>query len=276
MVTEMKYKLLCVDVDGTLACSDKSVSKNNINYLRKANDLGIKIAIVSGRTSASIDSIFKEIGIPKIAIALNGSYVENGDKNLLFQPINNEQVNIIYNIVKLYNLNATFSTPSISIKNCDVSEQWKNQIKKGNVCKDYIIAKSQKEYKELIDKNIGQIVKVSIWEEDSKKQETIIRLFEDTGILNVVKSDKNYVDITDKFCSKGNAIKALAGNLKISLEETVCISDNDNDKDMFECVGFSIAMENAENSIKKIADKVTLDNNSDGVAYAIKKYILEE
>ena len=64
----MKYKLLCVDIDGTLAKDDKSISKRNLESLKKAAENGIKIALASGRTSSSLYQIFKSIEIEPLII----------------------------------------------------------------------------------------------------------------------------------------------------------------------------------------------------------------
>ena len=68
-----------------------------------------------------------------------------------------------------------------------------------------------------------------------------------------------------KDVSKGNAIKALCEKLNVSLSEVICFGDSLNDQSMFEVVGCAIAMGNANEELKAIADKITLDNDSNGI-----------
>ena len=76
-----------------------------------------------------------------------------------------------------------------------------------------------------------------------------------------------------KNVSKGNAIKALCKDYKF-LEEVIVFGDSLNDKSMFEVAGYSVAMGNASDELKKIADEVTLDNNSNGIPYALKELLV--
>lgn len=76
-----------------------------------------------------------------------------------------------------------------------------------------------------------------------------------------------------KDVSKGNAIKALCKRLQISLEEVIVFGDSLNDKSMFEVAGYSIAMGNASDELKNLADKVTLDNNSGGILHELRNLL---
>ena len=73
-----------------------------------------------------------------------------------------------------------------------------------------------------------------------------------------------------KDVSKGNAIKALCEKLNVSLSEVICFGDSLNDQSMFEVVGCAIAMGNANEELKAIADKITLDNDSNGIPLTLK------
>ncbi|WP_264371405.1 HAD hydrolase family protein [Virgibacillus necropolis] len=75
--------------------------------------------------------------------------------------------------------------------------------------------------------------------------------------------------------SKGNALKFLASHFGIPVEDTVAIGDNLNDISMFEIAGRCIAMENAEEIVKKQATYITKHHNDDGVAYALREYVLD-
>lgn len=270
----MKYKLLCVDVDGTLACDDKSISSENIYALQQASLAGINIVIASGRTPLSLKSLFNRLGLPEYMICLNGAYVEVCGQTIGCQNLSLQQLQKAYEIIEYYQTSATFSTPEFSIRNHDVSSAWKKQIAKGSLKADYIIANTQSEYKELIFSHSREIVKISILERNQKKYNQIRKAFEKTQLFTVAKSDVDYIDITDLRSTKGKAVSILSDFLGIGLEEIICIGDNENDLEMLDIAGLSIAMKNAVPSLLNRADVITDDNNHNGVAKAIDQYIL--
>ncbi|MEG0452114.1 MAG: HAD family hydrolase [Coprobacillus sp.] len=272
----MKYKLICVDIDGTLACDDKSIPEENKKALRKAYQNGINIAIASGRSVMSIQSIIQDLNIPCYAICLNGAYIEANQNIIGHHPFSSRQLQKAYEIVEEDEVHATFSTPSLSIRNHDVSKEWKKQIETGSLKADYIVAKSKQEYKQLIDQHQDKIVKISILEKESQKYKKIRTDFENLNLFSVVKSDVDYIDVTDVNCTKGQAVQELANHLNIALENVVCIGDNENDMEMIEIAGLGIVMENGVQSLKAKADFITKDNNHFGVAYAIENYILNK
>lgn len=272
----MKYKLLCVDIDGTLACDDKSIPEENKVALRKAYNAGIMIAIASGRSVVSIQSIIEDLKIPCYAICLNGAYVEDQGKVIACHLFSYEQIEHAYEIVNNHKTSATFSTIKYSIRNHDVSLEWKKQIELGSLKADYVIAFSQAEYKKMIFENQKDIVKISILEKDIVVYQKVRDDFEKTKLFSVAKSDTDYIDITDMHCTKGAAVTELAQYLKISLGDIVCIGDNENDLEMIQLAGLGIAMENGTKILKEKSDIITKDNNHYGVAYAIDNYILNK
>jgi Cof subfamily protein (haloacid dehalogenase superfamily) len=90
---------------------------------------------------------------------------------------------------------------------------------------------------------------------------------------NFVRSEPNYLEVMKK-CSQGAACQFLAKYLNISSSQIIAIGDEYNDVEMLKYAGLGIAMQNAREEIKAIADWVTLSNDCDGVAYAIEKWIL--
>jgi Cof subfamily protein (haloacid dehalogenase superfamily) len=107
----------------------------------------------------------------------------------------------------------------------------------------------------------------------SGKTELISTLKEIEGI-SITTSGPFNIEIMDTNGHKGNGIKVMAEYYNIPIENTVAIGDNFNDVPMLEVAGLSVAMGNADPSVKEIADVVTLTNNEHGVAHAIEKYVL--
>jgi len=121
---------------------------------------------------------------------------------------------------------------------------------------DEILKLVLEEEKEILDKITPQIPK---------------ELFEK---YTVIRSLDFMIEFMNKNCNKATGLEKLAQRLGISREEIMAIGDADNDKEMLEYAGLGVAMGNAKDEIKQLADYVTKSNEDDGVAYVIDKFIL--
>ncbi|WP_318374095.1 HAD-IIB family hydrolase, partial [Enterobacter sp.] len=88
------------------------------------------------------------------------------------------------------------------------------------------------------------------------------------------KSAPYFLEILDKRVNKGTGVKSLADTLGITPDEIMTLGDQENDIAMIEYAGLGVAMDNAIDSVKEVADFVTKSNLEDGVAYAIEKFVL--
>ena len=93
--------------------------------------------------------------------------------------------------------------------------------------------------------------------------------------FTIVKSTPFYLEILKKTANKGIAVTHLAEKLSLTKEETMAIGDEENDRAMLEVVGSPVVMENGNPEIKKIAKYITKSNDESGVAYAIRKWVLD-
>lgn len=147
--------------------------------------------------------------------------------------------------------------------------------RKGSLKADFIIAKDQEDYQNLVFEYAQDIVKISILERDKGKYQKVRKELEELDLYAVAMSDIDYVDVTDKQVTKGSAVKELAKYLSIDVNEVICIGDNENDLEMLEVAGLAVAMKNATKTIREKADVISdFDNNHYGVADVIEKYIL--
>ena len=90
----------------------------------------------------------------------------------------------------------------------------------------------------------------------------------------IVKSTPFYLEILRKTANKGTAIVHLAEKLGLSMEETMAIGDEENDRAMLEVVANPVVMANGNPELKKIAKYITKSNEESGVAYAIREWVL--
>jgi len=86
----------------------------------------------------------------------------------------------------------------------------------------------------------------------------------------------DFINVVAPEVSKGKALEALASHLGISLSEVIAIGDGTNDIPLLSCAGLAIAMDNAPDEVKAVADYITLDVDHSGLAAAINKFLLFE
>ena len=124
------------------------------------------------------------------------------------------------------------------------------------------------------DIDTKKIFKIFLWQLSNKEKEDFYKIFNNEHI-EIVSSENDGIDITLKNVSKGNAVKIFTNYYNLSLDNIAVFGDNDNDISMLNVTKNSFAMGNATEEVKNIANFVIDSNNEDGVAKAIKKYILK-
>lgn len=287
------YKLIAIDLDGTLLNSYGEVSKENRQAIKYALDKGTKVVLASGRDPQTMKKISLNLGIEEYLIAGNGASVYDikQEENIYEKYIKQEKA---LKIIKMCKKNSIFlnlytdkgiitESLNYNVKVFNSENNHKSIDKQTNieVVKDlYEYTKNNKlnilkiiicDDSKIIFNNIIQKLKRIIGievldvEHMSKK---IIRI--GTEEINV---EYFYTEVSSKNVDKWNAIEYLIKILNINKKDVICIGDNINDKKMVENAGVGVVMNNSALSAQKIGDFVTEDNNSNGVEKAIYKYL---
>lgn len=270
----MKYKLMCIDVDGTLVDSDKNLPEENRKAIQEAYKAGLKIAIASGRAPASVKEILDDLGIKGYGICLNGSYIIDGDKEVSRYVFSDEEVDIIREIVAKYDVRAFFGTSALNITNKEAAGGWLRAIQKSVVKQRELIVCNNQGLKDKLYNYRGLLLKVSINEADDETYKKVRKELEDKNMFDVAKSDSHYIDVNIKGINKSKGVHDLAQYLNIDLSEVICVGDNENDIEMIKAAGLGVGMANSCKEVLEICDTVTLSNDECGVAKVIYDYVL--
>lgn len=274
----MKYKLICIDMDGTLLNTNDEVSVDNINALKKASEMGLHIAITTGRIYASAKYYSKIIGIDAPIITANGASIkDSGHGDVIYNnPIPSDLLIGCAEILKKYNLKANFTTGDTIFTSYEIPEthsyKLTNKIVPDEFKVNFLVFD---DIKDGISKFEGSVLKCYVFEDvnlDAFKnaRKEINETFGDS--LHIVSSGVNNFEVMQKNSSKGNAAKRLADRLGITKDEVMCIGDSENDLSMIQFAGLGVAMGNAMDLLKCEADYITETNNNSGVARAIEKF----
>lgn len=247
-----KYKLIISDFDGSLVGKDLRISKENLNALDEMRKYGIDITLATGRRLQSIKPFIDELKINLPIILHNGAGI--------YDPINN---------IWLYK---KFLDPKIFkdifyfLKNIDLklsfSIYWKDELWK--------IEETEDIYKFIED----EVIKFFIvsHRENLEKVKKLLEVYYKEKV-EIFFSGEEYLEILPKECTKGNAMLWLLDFLNILPQEVIAIGDYDNDIDMLEKAGLSIALANGSFKIKEIADYIALSSPELILDEILKKFI---
>lgn len=295
-VKKLNYKLLAIDLDGTLLNSQGEISDENKKAIEEIQKHGVEVVLASGRVPDSIERFSKEINSNKYLIAGNGTIIKDIQKDeIIYDNFISKEKTL--KIVKLCEENSVFcnvyTQKSIITKSLNYNVQYyyyenskKNDDKRTNI---NIV---EDLYKYIDEINTSPISKINICDENQVIFNSIInKLREISGVTildvehmsrKVIKSGTEYVDIqyyyteiTNENANKWEAIKRLISKININEEEVIAIGDNINDKEMIENAGLGIIMGDSALSINNKEKIITKSNNENGVAYAINNYILK-
>lgn len=288
------YKLVAVDLDGTLLNSYGEVTEYTKEVIKKVQQKGLKFIIASGRPMDSIKSISKDIGADKYFIAGNGAIIYDTQKQKIIyekyipkQKVLEiakicEQNNIFYNIYTEKNVITQYLK-------YNVLYYFKENLKKEPDKKTNIMVVNNM-YEFIKNSEEMKCIKITICDESKIIFNSIIKKLKnvkDIEVLDVLHMSRKlikqgtedvaieyfFTEITSSEVDKINAIKNLIKILGIDIKEVIAIGDNINDKKMIEEAGLGICMGQASEKIKEVSKIVTEDNNNDGVAKALEEVI---
>lgn len=291
------YKLVAIDLDGTLLNSYGEVSNKNKEAIQKAIKKNVEVVLTSGRPIMSVKNLANEIGCNNYMICGNGAitYDIQNDKIVYNKFLEKAKVlqiiriceenSIFYNVYTkdtILTKNLNYNILFYNQENASKPEDKKTRITIMQNIEEYIQNREEEDYLKITICDNNKVIFGSI----IKK----LRIIKDVDVLDVAHMSRKiikdgtenvsmeyfYTEITNTNVDKWQAIENLIEKLQIKREEVIAIGDNINDAEMVKNAGLGIMMGNSAPYIKEMADIVVSDNDNDGVAEAIEKYILTE
>lgn len=283
------YKLVCIDMDGTLLSSKRVISDANREALIKAHDMGVHIVIATGRIYINAEYYSNLIGVKSPVIAANGAIIkekQNSEfiyKCLLPIDINNKILEICnkHKVFPRFHTDRDIYYGKGFLHYTNLIFYYglvlKIKSKKHKVKMHHI--KNVDQWKKILISKEKEIIKCEIYSSDEEKIIKVQQELKAIKNIQIVSSSGHGhygVEITNKGVSKGSAVEYLAKKYKIKKEEIITIGDGENDIEMIEYAGLGVAMGNGLEILRGKADYVTATNDDDGVAEVINKFILNK
>lgn len=265
----MNYKLIVMDLDGTLNNSEKQITPKTQEALLQAQEAGARLVLASGRPAHGLLREAKLLQMERyggILMSFNGARVEDYvTKEVLYtNPLPQKCVLPIINNARALNLNImVHKDHEIIVENKDC---YKVDYEAKATCMDIRVVDNLAEYLDYAPNKFLLSAPV----------EHLKQVFEDFKLpfgdmLSIYTSAPFYIEVVNSGITKGMALEKVAEYLGIQREEIIAFGDEMNDLTMLQYAGCGVAMGNAVKPIKLIADEITRSNDEDGIAYTLEK-----
>lgn len=282
MNTSKSFRLVALDLDGTLFNSEGKVSDENKTAIKQAINHNVIFVISTGRPYKGLPlEIMTELGI-HYAITTNGAAIYRvPEKECLFEECMSADLaaKIIEELLKLEihmdlfiqgNAYMPESCREIFLKVKRLPDSIKEYILSTRILISDVPAFLREKQEPVQKFTLNFLTKEdgSLIDRDNAIQ--ILNCYPDIAYLS---GGFGNLEFTKAGVSKGKGLSLLCDYLNIPIEQTIACGDSENDLDIMRTAGLGIAMANAPEDIRKQADDITLDNNHHGVAAFLKKWI---
>ncbi|WP_297633389.1 sugar-phosphatase [uncultured Clostridium sp.] len=266
------YKLIALDMDGTLLNSEKKISERTKEAIKKAREKGVYVVLASGRPIDGLLKYLTELDLisdDDYVLSYNGCLVQKSKSRdvICDVTIKGEDLNYLYNLSREVGVNIhAFSKTRglITPKNSKYTQYEADQNFIG-------LTEVSHENLDLEE----EIIKIMMIDEPEILEEGIEKLPEELKEkYSIARSAPFFLEFFNKEANKGLGVKLLAEHLGIKKDEIITMGDAMNDYPMIEYAGLGIVMDNGSDELKEIADYITDSNDNDGVAKAIEKFVL--
>lgn len=266
------YKLIALDLDGTLTDKNKNILTETKEELMKLAKKGVVIVLASGRPTAGLFKEAKELELDKTGgylLSFNGARVLNYQTNEVIyeQILSSEVAHTMYDRAKQFGLSPlTYNATEIITE--DIGDHWvqlESFTTKMNI-------KHVQDFKKEVNYDVNKVLITG----EPAYVATILDEFKVPfeGKMSIYRSDAYFIECMANGIDKAASLDVLCKKLGIKQEETIAFGDGYNDLSMIEYCGYGVAMDNAVDEVKERANYVTLSNNDNGIAYCLKQ--LEE
>jgi len=266
-------KMVVSDLDGTLLNDQGEISLINRNAIATLKDKGILFVIATGRPEQLVKQYVRQLEYHNDLIMYNGSVIGHPyrstrklshiiDKDVL-QSILEYGTNH-HKLMMIYTQEAIYSNPNYRV---DFFEKINQKLPEDQKA---IFKPIGDDFSHLLQKDVNKVLFI---ERDEKSYEDMYAYLSTFQKVEIVKSQKGFIDVNPEYANKGNALRKLAEYYQIDLSEIMVIGDQENDISMIEIAGIGVAVSNASDYVKSFAKKIACSNNDHAVAFAIENLI---
>lgn len=268
----MDYKLLALDLDGTLTNSKKKITPQTLEALIDIQEKGVKVVLASGRPVYGILPLAKQLHLAdygSYVLGFNGGrIIDCRTKEVVYnQTLPDNIIDTLFDLVKKY--------PEL-----DILTYTEQNILSGIKPNQYTELESRinhmpiilsEDFKTEAPANPNKFLVTGDPAVIADCKDELKRFYR--GKISIYCSDPFFLEIMPKDIDKGNSLSQLLESTGITREDMICCGDGYNDITMIELAGLGVAMENAQPLVRSLADYITKSNDEDGILHVINKFI---
>lgn len=276
---KMEIKLIVIDIDGTLLNSDSLISAENKLAIKKAQARNVQIVLCTGRPIRSAEYLLEELdllGEDDLIITSNGGLIQKAKTGEILHEVTFNRAESL----DVYQLGQELKMPITFI---DLDYVYEPEYPAGFESV-YTGGKAQQENGlEFVDLDMANLpepfeIHQILMSRPEEELDVVIPLIPDVyhERYNIYKSLSFILEFLPKRVDKGSSMHIIAEMLGLEPFQIMGIGDQANDLSLVENAGLGVAMGNAIDEVKEVADYITKSNDHHGVAYAIHKFILDK
>ncbi|MBP6021995.1 Cof-type HAD-IIB family hydrolase [Ferruginibacter sp.] len=272
------YKLLFIDIDGTLLTSDHQITQKTLASIKRVSSIKkMPVILITARPPQAVKDFYFALNISSPVVCFNGALILK-DLGLDKGPSVLQSINIAPKFLEQVYVTAVENKVNISFYSfgewiTDYYEDWVMQEE--NITGTKVgITDMRMQIKIWVSENYGPHKILLMGETGEVDSISQILKSQTNNQLSIYKSKDTYLEIMNVDASKKTAIEYLLKQYNVTSKEIIAIGDNYNDIEMLQMAGLGIAMGNAPKEVKAYADYITLNNDSDGISFALEQFIV--
>ncbi len=264
--SDLKYKAIFTDVDGTLVDGKSSIMPMTAQAVRTCIQKGIQVVLISGRGASGIYTLLDEYQLKCPLIACSGSLIMDENRQVLFnQSMPASRAKAVADFVREKGFDMSVGIYSL--------DDWMvEDLEDPRICREAGYVKTwprQQAFASIADETpVNKLLCICQPEDILAYEADLVRAFPD---LTVVKSASTLIEVMTRGVDKARALSFMCRHLGIRAEETIAFGDSYNDLGMLKMAGRAVVMGNAPEEIRRSFDHVTEDNNHEGIYLALRE-----
>lgn len=245
---DFDIKLIALDMDGTLLNDKGKISEENRLAIKEVQEKGVFVVLSTGRSLLTSREHADALKLRSYLVTVNGSEIWDENRELVERKLmKTELIEWMLNLAKQHN--SGFWAIS-------TNQNWFNEMPEELYSYEWL--------------------KFGFFIDDDQIRETIFEALEKKGEFELSNSSLRNIEVNPAGINKAKGLGVVCSRLGIEMKNVMAVGDSMNDLAMIKEAGLGIAMGNAQETVKEAADWITATNEEDGVAQAIRKWVLTE
>lgn len=272
----MSYRLICFDMDGTLLNSSKEISQESQRAIEKAVAAGKNVALSTGRSLPEIVPFYSQLKDVRYFICISGALIyDRLEEKVIFSrniPASSAEKLLLFSktrdvMVHIHSFQSVVEKSKLDRMDYYQMGTYTSMFKK--------ITSPVDDVMDFYRAYPDQLAKINFYHRSTQERQETKAILEAAGCdLELAYSEFTSLECSAKGVSKGTGLIKLCQHLGIDVQDSVAVGDSDNDLAILKTCGLPVAMGNANENVRKLAGAVVADNDHEGCAEAIYRFML--